>query len=109
MEVAIRKPTRSSEANRRWWSMLHAIEDAGAQWAGRTWTADAWHTIFMSAYCAMKQKGAGTMIRGLEGEAVLIGVPSTAKLTAEEFSELSAMTLAWMDNHQPPIPWGEER
>ena len=99
MQVQITKPTRTNEQNKRWWSMLGAIAKAELKWADETWDQDGWHDIILSAYLSHHKMETGKLIRGIHGEAVVVGRLSSKKLTTEQFNEMMEMTVAFMDQH----------
>ena len=98
-QVKISKPTRTSDQNRRWWSQLAAIAKAEVQWADATWDQDGWHDIILSAFLHHKKMETGKLIRGIEGETLVVGRLHSSNLTTEDFNEMMEMTVAFMDQH----------
>lgn len=104
LAVTIDRPQRTDLQNRRLWAMLQAISDAGTSWAGETWEPDDWLTLMTSAFYRIKGRETGRVIRGLEGEPVVVGRRSSV-LNTKEFAELCDMVVAFIDTNG--VPWPE--
>lgn len=105
MAVVIDHPKRTSEQNRRLWSMLQAIADSDMLFDGDKLDADEWKDVLGSAWLKVRGRETGRLRRGLEGEPVVLGRFSSSKLTTKEFAEFSDSVLAFMDTNQ--VPWDE--
>lgn len=85
--LEIRKDTRSSEQNRRLWSLLSDLAQQ-VVWHGNKLTADEWKCV-MSA--SLKRQKA---VPGLDGGFVVLG-QSTSKMTRAEMAELQELIEAF--------------
>jgi len=102
--VTIQEPTRTPEQNRLLWSLLQAVEHSQFEFCGRTWTAEDWKDIFLSAYLSEKHKETRFVGEGLAGEFLVLH-PGTSRLSVAQFSELTSFILAFVD--QNGIEWKE--
>lgn len=82
-----RPPKRSSQANRRYWELLHAISD-GVKVNGEHFAAKVWHE-----YCKERFLGADEM-RLPNGKSRLI-VRSTADLEVPDFNDYMTRVEVW--------------
>lgn len=105
-EVVIREPKRSTEQNKRLWSMLGAIVAAKKTLAGREWQAEDWKELLLSAFLRERKMETGVPVMGLSGEYVVLGRLSSSNLTVEQFGDFMASVEAWLANNG--IPWGEQ-
>ena len=89
---------RSSEANRRYWALLHEIALKPVQ--GINYTAETWHL-----YCKQRFLGM-TEIKMPNGKAILVP-QSTADLSTSEFNDYMTAVEAWAAEHGIYLPDGE--
>lgn len=116
LAVTIDHPKRTSEQNRRMWSMLTAIADSEMRFDGDKLDAEEWKDVLGSAWLKMRGRETGRLRKGLEGEPVVLGRFSSSKLTTKEFADFSDSILAFIDTHgitwvereEPPPPNSEE-
>ena len=99
MAVTIDHPKRTTEQNRRLWSMLQAIADSELTFDGDKIDAEEWKDVLGSAWLKMKGRETGRLRKGLEGEPVVLGRFSSSKLTTKDFSEFSDSVLAFIDTN----------
>jgi hypothetical protein len=66
-EVVIRRIKRTTKQERRMRSMIKAIMEAKATWAGREWDSGNWRAILISAYLTEKKQETGTIVEGMGG------------------------------------------
>lgn len=85
--LEIRKDTRSSEQNRRLWSLL---SDLAAQvvWHGNKLTADEWKCVMTASLERQK------VVPGVDGGFVVLG-KATSKMTRAEMAELQELIEAF--------------
>lgn len=105
MAVVIDHPKRSTEQNRRLWSMLQAIADSDLTFDGDKIDAEDWKDVLGSAWLKVKGRETGRLRKGLEGEPVVLGRFSSSKLNTKDFSEYSESVLAFLDTHG--VHWAE--
>lgn len=79
--------TRSTEANRRYWSLLHALADK-LKPQGVAYSAETWHL-----YCKSRFLGADD-VRLPNGKTMTIP-KSSADLDVSEFSDYMTQVEAW--------------
>jgi len=92
MVLELRPMTRTDEQNK----LLHALFGEIAKRArfnGEKLTIDEVKVLFVSGH-AMATKGEGAIVRGLEGEPVMLR-ESTAKMSKARFSSLVEYVHAW--------------
>lgn len=99
MAVVIDHPKRTTDQNRRLWSMLQAIADSDLTFDGDKIDAEEWKDVLGSAWLKMKGRETGRLRKGLEGEPVVLGRFSSSKLNTKDFSEFSDSVLAFIDTH----------
>ena len=111
MAVVIDHPKRSTEANRRMWSMLQALADSDLTFDGDKLDAEEWKDVLGSAWLKAKGRETGRLRKGLEGEPVVLGRFSSSKLSTKDFAEFSDSVLAFIDTNgvvweqrDPPPP-----
>lgn len=112
MAVMIDHPKRTTEQNRRLWSMLQAIADSDLTFDGDKIDAEEWKDVLGSAWLKMKGRETGRLKKGLEGEPVVLGRFSSSKLNTKDFAEFTDSVLAFIDTHgvfwaqreEPPPP-----
>lgn len=106
-EVVIKDPTRTTEQNRRCWSMLQAIVDAGVKLDGMDFDPEAedWYEILASAYLRQKRLMTGHLVRGLEGEYLTLGQLRPSKFSVEMFGEFMEVIAHFMATKG--VPWEE--
>lgn len=112
LAVVIDHPKRSSEQNRRLWSMLQAIADSDLTFDGDKLDAEEWKDVLGSAWLKAKGRETGRLRKGLEGEPVVLGRFSSSKLSTKDFAEFSESVLAFIDTRgvhwehreEPPPP-----
>ncbi len=86
VEVVVRKPTRSSDQNRRCHAMLADIARQ-AEWAGQKFTAEIWKRLCVAAW--LRECGGKPMlIPSLDGNGVDIIFERTSKLTVKQMASL---------------------
>ena len=83
----IRKDTRSSEQNRRLWSLLSDLAHQ-VNWHGNKLTADEWKCVMSASLKRQK------VVPGLDGGFVVLGL-STSKMTRAEMAELQELIEAF--------------
>jgi hypothetical protein len=104
-EVVIRRIKRTTKQERRMRSMIKAIMEAKATWAGREWDSGNWRAILISAYLTEKKQETGTIVEGMGGEFLVLGQRRGSDLDVDEWGEMMVSTLAWMDKNG--IEWKE--
>lgn len=82
-----RKMTRSTQANARYWLLLHAIADK-VRPGGNAYSADQWHV-----YCKSRWLGCDDV--SLPNGKVLTIPRSTAGLDVAEFNDYMGRVEAW--------------
>lgn len=82
-----RRHTRTNDANRRYWLLLHAIADK-VRPGGNSYSADTWHT-----YCKSRWLGCDDV--ALPNGKVLTIPRSTAALDVAEFGDYMDAIEAW--------------
>lgn len=83
VDIGPEKTTRSIQANRRYWSILHQIAETG--WVqGKRFSAEAWHEHCKRTFIGCEDLPGGQVV-GL----------STSKLSVAEFSEYMTRVEAW--------------
>ena len=82
-----RKHKRSTEANRRYWLLLHMIAEK-LKPEGQTYSADTWHTYF-------KQRLIGADEVKLPNGNTHIVVKSSADLDTSEFADYMTQIEEW--------------
>lgn len=105
MAVTIDYPKRSREQNKRLWDMLHAIAKSDKTFYGERWSAEDWKEILGSAWLRSRGRDSGKLVRGLEGEPVVIGGFRSSRLSTKDFAEFSDAVLAFIDTNG--ITWVE--
>lgn len=85
--LEVRKDTRSSEQNRRLWSLLADLSQQ-VNWHGNKLTADEWKCVMSASLKRQK------VVPGLDGEFVVLG-QSTSKMTRAEMAELQELIEAF--------------
>lgn len=103
--VVIDHPKRTTEQNRRLWSMLQAIADSDVTFDGERLEAEEWKDVLGSAWLKMKGRETGRLRKGLEGEPVVLGRFSSSRLNTKDFAEFSESVLAFIDTNG--IHWAE--
>jgi hypothetical protein len=83
--------TRSTEANRRYWLLLHAIADK-LRPNGQEFNADTWHTWAKSKFLGCEE------FRLPNGKTLLIP-NSTTGLDVAEFGDYMTQLEAWAHEH----------
>lgn len=110
LAVVIDHPKRTTEQNRRLWSMLQAIADSEMTFDGDQLEAEEWKDVLGSAWLKMKGRETGRLRKGLEGEPVVLGRFSSSKLNTKDFAEFTTSVLAfidtngitWLEREEPP-------
>jgi hypothetical protein len=105
LAVVIDHPKRTTEQNRRLWSMLQAIADSDTTFDGDQLDAEEWKDVLGSAWLKMKGRETGRLRKGLEGEPVVLGRFSSSKLNTKDFAEFTTSVLAFIDTRG--IHWAE--
>ena len=82
-----RRITRSSEANRRYWALLHVMSER-IKPRGQTYSADTWHV-----WCKSKWLGCDDLI--LPSGKTLTLPRSTSELDTAEFNAYMTAAEAW--------------
>lgn len=82
-----RRQTRSSEANRRYWALLHVMAEK-LQPQGQAYSADQWHL-----YCKSRWLGADDV--KLPNGKVIVIPRSTADLDTSAFNDYMTAVEAW--------------
>lgn len=82
-----RRRTRTTNANARYWLLLHAIAD-GIRPGGQSYSADQWHV-----YC--KSRWLGCYDVALPNGKTLTLPRSTAGLSVDEFNDYMGRVEAW--------------
>ena len=85
--LEVRKDTRSSEQNRRLWSLLSDLANQ-VNWHGNKLTADEWKCVMSASLKRQK------VVPGLDGGFVVLG-QSTSKMTRAEMAELQELIEAF--------------
>lgn len=85
--LEVRKDTRSSEQNRRLWSLLTDLAQQ-VNWHGNKLTADEWKCVMSASLKRQK------VVPGLDGGFVVLG-QSTSKMTRAEMAELQELIEAF--------------
>ena len=87
MVLEVRQETRSSEQNRRLWSLLSDLAQQ-VVWHGNKLTAEEWKHVMSSSLKRQK------VVPGLDGGFVVIGL-ATSKMTRAEMAELQELIEAF--------------
>ena len=87
MVLEVRPDTRSSEQNRRLWSLLSDLAQQ-VVWHGNKLTAEEWKHVMSSSLKRQK------VVPGLDGGFVVIGL-ATSKMTRAEMAELQELIEAF--------------
>lgn len=87
MVLEVRPDTRSSEQNRRLWSLLSDLAQQ-VVWHGNKLTAEEWKHVMSSSLKRQK------VVPGLDGGFVVIGL-ATSKMTRAEMAELQDLIEAF--------------
>ena len=82
-----RKEIRSSEANRRYWALLHEIAEK-VKPEGKEYSTDSWHTYF-------KQKLLGSVDVTLPNGKTIQVPQTTTALDTSQFHEYSTQVEVW--------------
>lgn len=102
VEVVVRKPTRSSEQNRRLWAVLNDIAKQ-VHWPvngkQELITPDDWKAITSAAYHSEQR-----MALGINGGLVMLGI-STRVMRKAEFAEYLTMLQAFGDERG--VKWSD--
>ncbi len=86
-----RRIKRSSESNRRYWALLHAMAEK-LRPADKTYSADTWHLW-------AKSKFLGSVDYVLPSGRIHTVANSTAELDTAEFAEYMDKLEAWANEH----------
>src|SRR5690349_8573904 len=86
-----RKRTRSSEANRRYWLLLHVISDK-IKPQEQTYSADTWHVY-------MKQRYLGCVDTLMPNDKTVSVPRTTTELDTQEFNEYMLKVELWAGEH----------
>lgn len=105
LAVVIDHPKRTTEQNRRLWSMLQAIADSDLTFDGDRLEAEEWKDVLGSAWLKMKGRETGRLRKGLEGEPVVLGRFSSSRLNTKDFAQYSDSVLAFIDTNG--VHWAE--
>lgn len=89
--VCKRRKTRSTDANRRYWMLLHVIADK-LRPEGQTYSADTWHEY-------MKQRFLGCEEVKLPNRKTLQLPRSSADLDVPAFADFMTQVEAWAAEH----------
>lgn len=82
--VEIKRETRSSKQNRRYWSIINDFAQSYTS-GGRTYQADTWHDWFKGEFIGFDELPDGRL------------VPKSSKvLTVDEYAEFSAKVEVWL-------------
>lgn len=82
-----RKTRRTTQANARYWVLLHAISE-GIKPEGNTFSSESWHTYFKSKYLGCEETK-------LPNGKVFQIPQSTADLEKEEFTDYMTQVESW--------------
>ena len=93
-----RRHKRSTQANARYWLLLHALAD-GMKVRGELFSAETWHLY-------LKSKFLGAVDHKLPSGKTLTIVNSTADLDVAQFSDYLDKVQAWASEHDI---WLEDR
>lgn len=91
-----RKEIRSSEANRRYWALLHEIAEK-VKPEGKEYSAETWHTYF-------KQKLLGNIEVNLPNGKTIQVPQTTTALDTSQFHEFSTQVEVWAANRGVTLP-----
>lgn len=105
--MTLAEPTRNAEQNAKFHAICGDIAKSGAQWAGKTRTADQWKVLLVSGHATATKEGA-EMVPGLEGEFVNIR-ESTALMSVRRSSSLIEYALAFCAMHGVRLSQPRER
>lgn len=105
MAVTIDHPKRTTEQNRRLWSLLQAIADSDLTFDGDKLDTEEWKDVLGSAWLKAKGRETGRLRKGLEGEPVVLGRFTSSKLSTKDFAEFCDSVLAFIDTNG--IPWAQ--
>ena len=86
-----RKQRRSSEANRRYWALMHEISE-NIKPQGKQYSSEVWHDY-------LKQKFLGADERQLPNGKTLVIPHSTAELDTAGFADYMTQVEAWANEH----------
>jgi len=87
-----RTEVRSSEANRRYWALLHEIAEK-AKPKGLQYSAETWHLYF-------RQRLLGSEDMTLPNGKIVTQPNSTANLDVSDFSDYLDKVQAWAAHHE---------
>lgn len=105
--MTLAEPTRNAEQNAKFHAICGDIAKSGAQWAGKTRTAEQWKVLLVSGHATATKEGA-EMVPGLEGEFVNIR-ESTALMSVRRSSSLIEYALAFCAMHGVRLSEPRER
>lgn len=91
-----RKEIRSSEANRRYWALLHEISEK-IKPEGKEYSAETWHTYF-------KQKLLGSADVSLPNGKTIQVPQTTTVLDTSQFYDFATQVEAWANNRGVFLP-----
>lgn len=91
-----RKEIRSSEANRRYWALLHEIAEK-VKPEGRDYSAETWHTYF-------KQKILGSIEVSLPNGKTIQVPQTTTALDTSQFHDFSTQVEVWANGRGVFLP-----
>lgn len=95
--ATIQEPSRTLDQNAKFHALCTDISKSGAEWMGKTRTADQWKVLLVSGH-AVATKEEAEIVPGIEGEFVNIR-ESTALMSVKRGSSLIEYTLAFCANH----------
>lgn len=104
MMVTVREPTRNADQNAKLHAMLTDIVKAKTVWDGELHDIEFWKGLVISGW-AIATKAEGKVVRGIEGEIVLIRRASSS-MTKKELSSLIEYLTAFMVKRGIPIREG---
>ena len=90
-----RARTRSSEANRRYWSLVNALADKPVQ--GVNYSPDSWHLY-------LKQRFLGSRDVTLPSGKTITIPQTTTSLDVAEFNDYMGRVEAWAAEHDVYLP-----
>ena len=102
--VTVKPEGRNLEQNARLHAMLADIVKARTVWDGETHDIEFWKGLVVSGW-AIATKAEGKVVRGIEGEIVLIR-RSTTSMTKKELTSLLDYLEAFMVKREIPIRGG---
>jgi hypothetical protein len=91
-----RKEIRSSEANRRYWALLHEIAEK-VKPEGKEFSAETWHTFW-------KQKLLGSVEMNLPNGKTIQVPQTTTALDTSQFHDFATQVEAWANNRGVFLP-----